>query len=176
MLGTVNSVLEKNAQEAAYSLQPMFVLRFWYLEEIMRLRTLLAFLAVTIASCAPLMGVREGDLEAWVGVPASELDRHPFFITVPLVKTMTPDGTEIRNYVNGRNFASCTNTGAVFGGTISFASYNSFTSCMANFAACNNIFYIKQSKVEAYVPVGTGGLRCYTDARLRPGFRAATNF
>jgi hypothetical protein len=157
-------------------LQSIFNLRFGYLEEIMRLRTLLAFLAVTIASCAPLMGVREGDLEAWVGVPASELDRHPFFITVPLVKTVTPDGTEIRNYVNGRNFASCTNTGAVFGGTISFANYNSFTSCMANFAACNNIFYIKQGKVEAYVPVGTGGLRCYTDARLRPGFRAATNF
>lgn len=142
----------------------------------MRFSIFFTAIALALASCASQPVVRPSDLEAWVGVPTSELDRHPFFLTVPLVKTMTSDGIEIRNYVNGRNFASCTDTGAVFGGTISFANYNSFTSCMANFAACNNIFYIKQGKVEAYVPVGTGGAWCYTDARMRPGFRGATNF
>ena len=142
----------------------------------MGFRLLLAVFAMTLTSCASQPGVRSEDLEAWVGVPVTELDKHPFFLTVPLVRTMTPDGIEIRNYVNGRNVSSCSNNGAVFSGTISFANYNSFTSCMTNFAACNNIFYIRQGKVEAYVPVGTGGSGCMTDARLRPGFRAATNF
>jgi hypothetical protein len=142
----------------------------------MRFPFYLLLLTIAAASCAPTPTVRPEDLKAWTGVAVEELDKHPFFVTVPVVKTIAPDGTEIRNYVNGRNTAACTSSGAVFGGTTSFANYGSFTSCMANFAACNNIFYIRQGKVESYVPVGTGGLQCSTDARLQPGFRAATNF
>lgn len=142
------------------------------------MRRLFCFFLMTIAiiSCSPTPTVRPEDLKAWTGVAVEELDKHPFFVTVPLVKTIAPDGTEIRNYVNGRNIAACTNSGVVFGGSTSFANYGSFTSCMSNFAACNNIFYIRQGKVESYVPIGTGGSQCYTDARLQPGFRGATNF
>ena len=46
---------------------------------------------------------------------------------------------------------------------------------MQTFAACNNIFYINSGVVTQYTPIGTGGMRCYTDERLRPGFASATN-
>lgn len=56
------------------------------------------------------------------------------------------------------------------------ATYNSFSNCMQNFAACNNIFYIKDGYVQQYTAIGTGGVRCYTNEALRPGFRGSTNF
>jgi hypothetical protein len=58
--------------------------------------------------------VNKADLDAWAGVPVAELDKHPFFLTVPVVRTMASDGTEIRNYVNGQNVASCSGGGAAF--------------------------------------------------------------
>jgi hypothetical protein len=45
---------------------------------------------------------------------------------------------------------------------------------MQNFAACNNIFYIKDGYVQQYTAIGTGGVRCYTNEALRPGFRGST--
>ena len=129
-------------------------------------------LSVIVASCA----VRHEDQAAWVGASVIELDKHPIFITLPVVKTRASDGTEIRNYVNGKNISACTGNGAVFLGTIDFTSYNAFSSCISGFAACNNIFYIKGGKIQAYTPIGSGGARCYTDDRVRPGFRDATNF
>jgi hypothetical protein len=36
---------------------------------------------------------------------------------------------------------------------------------------CNNMFYVKDAIVIRYTPVGSGGGRCFTDERLRPGFR-----
>lgn len=135
-------------------------------------KILLLCCALTLASCV----VRPEDQAAWVGVPVVNLDKHPVFLTMPVVKTKASDGTEIRNYVNGRNIGSCTGGGSVFAGTIDFASYNSFSSCMSSFAACNNIFYIKNGRVEAYTPIGSGGARCYTDERTQPSFRGATDF
>lgn len=133
---------------------------------------LVSLLSLMTASCA----VRPEDQAAWLGAPVSALDKHPVFLTMPVVKTVAADGTEIRNYVNGRNFSACSGGGSAFSGTINFASYNAFSTCMSNFAACNNIFYIKNNKVEAYTPIGSGGARCYTDERTQPGFRGATNF
>ncbi|MGO9237542.1 MAG: hypothetical protein ACLP4V_26955 [Methylocella sp.] len=40
-------------------------------------------------------------LEAWAGQPVELLDKQPVFLTMQSVRTMTADGTEIRNYVNG---------------------------------------------------------------------------
>src|SRR3954468_3620072 len=59
--------------------------------------------------------------------------------------------------------------GSVFTAPVDFATYNRFTSCMQRFAACNNIFLIRDGKVVQYSPVGTGGAYCVTDARMRPG-------
>ena len=92
-----------------------------------------------------------------------------------VVRTRTADGTEIRNYVNGRNVASCSGGGTVFAGYVDMATYSRFSNCVQTFAACNNIFYINDGVVTQYTPIGTGGMRCYTDERLRPGFVGAAN-
>lgn len=60
-------------------------------------------------------------------------------------------------------------------GTIDSATYNTFSECMQAFAACNNIFYIKNGYVQQYVAIGTGGVRCLTTAELRPGYRGSAN-
>ena len=92
-----------------------------------------------------------------------------------VVKTVASDGTEIRNYINGRNVASCSRNGAVYAGVLDYASYQEFTSCMSGFTVCNNIFYIKNGIVTGYTAIGTGGARCFTDERARPGYHSATN-
>lgn len=129
-------------------------------------------LTLLLAACA---SVRPEDQAAWVGVPVSALDKHPIFLTMSVVKTIASDGTEIRNYINGANVGSCSAGGSIFSGTISYANYSAFSSCMSRFAACNNIFFINAGKVTSYTPVGSGGARCFTDARLQPNFSGATN-
>jgi hypothetical protein len=133
----------------------------------------IAAVALTLASCA---AVHQEDLQSWVGVPVDKLDKHPLFLTMQVVRTRTADGTEIRNYVNGRNIASCSSSGSVVAGYVDMATYNQFSSCMQSFAACNNIFYIKDGVVTQVSPIGTGGLRCYTNEQYRPGFAGATDF
>lgn len=128
---------------------------------------------LAIAAC---VGVRQQDLDAWAGAPVSALETQPILATMRLVRTRASDGTEIWNYVNGRNLGSCAGSGTVFSGFVDMATYNSFSSCMSGFAACNNIFYVKNGRVISYNPIGSGGMRCYTDQRLQPGFRGATNY
>jgi hypothetical protein len=94
---------------------------------------------------------------------------------MPVVKTVASDGTEIWNYVNGANLGQCSGGGSIWGKQLSFAQYNQFVSCVQRFAACNNIFFIRDGKVLRYTPVGTGGARCFTDERAQPGFRGATD-
>jgi hypothetical protein len=146
-----------------------------------------AFLSLALSACAT---VHQEDLDAWQGQPVSALDVHPVFLTMQLVKTVTPDGTEIRNYVNGGMASQCTGGGGgiattngsafgnrtmVSGQAMTFADYNSFSSCMQRRAACNNIFYIKDGVVQHFTPIGSGGMRCMTTAELRPGFMGAAN-
>jgi hypothetical protein len=104
-----------------------------------------------------------------------DLDKHPIFLTMQSVRTQASDGTEIRNYINGGNVASCSGGGRVFAGTVDMATYSQFSSCMQRFSACNNIFCINSGIVSRYTPIRTGGARCYTDERARPGFSGATN-
>jgi hypothetical protein len=59
-------------------------------------------LALALASCAMTMRVHQEDMQSWVGVPVAELDMHPIFLTMHVVRTRTSDGTEIRNYVNAK--------------------------------------------------------------------------
>lgn len=136
-------------------------------------RSVFAFALLTgLAACAT---VRQVDLDAWVGQPVAALETHPVFITVPVVKTVASDGTEIWNYVNGTNLGQCAGGGSVWGATLNYAAYSQFASCVQRFAACNNIFYIRDGKVLRYTPVGTGGVRCYTTEQLQPQFRGPTN-
>jgi hypothetical protein len=133
-----------------------------------------AVVCVALSGCVH-QGVHQEDVDAWTGAPVAALETHPIFMTMPVVRTVTSDGTEVRRYVNGRNLSSCSGGGAVFNGTIDAATYNTFSNCMQTFAACNNIFYIKNGYVQQYTAIGTGGLGCYTDASLRPGFRGSAN-
>jgi hypothetical protein len=130
-------------------------------------------LCLLIVACA---SVRPEDTEAWVGQLAASLERHPVFITMPLMKTRTWDGKEIWNYVNAANVASCSSGGSLYGTSVNYAAYNGFTSCMQRVAACNNIFYVKNGTIEQYTTVGPGGMCCYTDRRLQPGFSEVTNY
>ena len=138
---------------------------------------ILAFMA--FSGCV----VRQEDLNAWRGAPVVALEKHPIFITLPVIKTKTSDGTEIWNYVNGANVGSCFGSGALnaYGpgfsgyGYVNSATYSQFSNCISRFAACNNIFYIKDGYVESYNPIGTGGIRCYTTKELQPHFRGIAN-
>ncbi len=139
----------------------------------MRLFLTMAAVCLALSGCAT---VHQEDLDAWRGVSVTELETHPFFITLPVVRTVASDGTEIRRYVNGRNISACSAGGSVFtGGVVDMASYNSFSTCMQNFAACNSIFYIRDGRVQNLVLLGTGGIRCYSNETLRPGFRGSAN-
>lgn len=131
----------------------------------MRLLQLTTAIAVVflLAGCAT---VRQQDLDAWVGVPVEALDTHSFFITVPMFRTRTDSGIEIRNYANGRDVAQCFgNASASRAGN--FVNANAFTTCSSGRIVCNNIFYIKDGKVIEYAPTG----RCYTDETVQPQAR-----
>ena len=99
--------------------------------------------------------VNQSDLNAWVGVPVKALDTHSVFLTMRLERSFTEDGLEIRNYVNKVSGKMCTTIG-----------YN--VVCRDRDGACNNIFYIREGYVLEYRPTGSGGVRCFTDASLRP--------
>jgi len=47
------------------------------------------------------MVIDEDVVASWKNVPAEELDTHSFFITIPMIKTISDGGVEIRNYRNG---------------------------------------------------------------------------
>ena len=116
-----------------------------------------------LAGCAT---VRQQDLDAWVGIPVEALDTHSIFITIPMFRTRTDSGVEIRNYANGRDVAQCfSNAGANRVGN--FVNTNAFTICSSDRIVCNNIFYIKDGKVIEYAPTG----RCYTNETAQPQAR-----
>jgi len=135
-----------------------------------------AFLSLVATSMiCGCLSVRQADLDAWVGQPVVALETHPIFLTVPVVKTQASDGTEIWNYVNGSNLGQCSGGGSIYSGTVDYATYSKFSSCVQRFAACNNIFFIRDGRVTKYTPIGTGGMRCYTTEQLQPGFSGAAN-
>lgn len=119
--------------------------------------------------------VRAEDLEAWVGQPVAALETHPVFSTVPVVRTRASDGTEIWNYVNGREVTNCEQSVRGSGGHASYATYSRVTNCTSGVMACNNIFYVRNGIVLRYTPIGTGGAICYTDSRMQPHFYGSTN-
>lgn len=116
-----------------------------------------------LSGCAT---VRQQDLDAWVDVPVEALDTHSLFITVPMIRIVTENGIEIRNYANGANFSRCFgNAGAYNAG--GYVSANAFSNCASGWVGCNNLFYIKDGKVIEYVPKGN----CYTDDTCKPESR-----
>jgi len=129
-------------------------------------------LCVILSGCA---SVHQEDLDSWKGRPVSDIEKHPIFVTLQSVRTVASDGTEIRDYVNGRNVAQCSSGGSVFAGTVNAATYSAFMNCSQGLQACHSIFTIKNGIVESVSAVGTGGARCYSNESMRPGFSGSVN-
>lgn len=127
----------------------------------------ISILAVAVlSSCAT---VRQSDLDAWVNVPAIALDTHSFFLTLPMVKTVTDSGIEIRVYSNKHGFSSCVgsglaNTNSTNGNTVSYANFSALQSCTSKMVGCDGVFYLRDGRVLEAKPVG----RCYTNEATRP--------
>jgi hypothetical protein len=124
--------------------------------------TLLLAGTVLFTACAGLT-VRKQDLDAWVGVPVEALDTHSLFLTVPMVRTKSDSGIEIRNYANGRNMSSCSGTGSAYVAG-KWVQGNAFSNCTSGWQGCNNVFYIRDGKVLEYAPTG----QCYTNESVQP--------
>ena len=111
-------------------------------------RIIIVLLSILFLTGCMLLGVRQSDLDAWVGIPVAALDLHSVFITMPVVRSYTSNGAiEIRNYTNEKDML------IPVGNTM-----------MPKRITCNNIFYIHENCVVEYRPTG----RCYTNASARP--------
>lgn len=130
-------------------------------------------LAAAVTGCAthqsPL--VNQADLDAWKDVPVAALDAHSLFITVPMIRTVTESGVEIRNYSNkvasstcARNVTGTTQIAGTAQRPIAYGQFNQMQNCIAGMRGCDNIFYIKDGKVLEYKAVG----QCYTNEKVRP--------
>jgi hypothetical protein len=125
------------------------------------------FLAATLAGCGT---VHPEDTEAWVGQPTSVLEKQPFFLTMQVVKTNASDGTDIWNYVSGQAAMSCSQDGTLLGRRVGWGAYTGFADCTSRFQACNNIFYIRDGRVQRVVVMASGGAVCSTDKRFLPSY------
>lgn len=97
-------------------------------------------------------------------MPVEALDTHSLFLTVPMVRTLSSSGIEIRNYANGMDVSSCYGGGNATRTTNKYITSSTFSTCTSNRVVCNNLFYIKDGKILEYAPTG----RCYTDDSVRP--------
>jgi len=127
------------------------------------------FYSLSAASLVGCATVHPEDTEAWIGQPTSVLEKQPLFLTMQVVKTRAADGTEIWNYVSGQAATSC--NGDWFGGRrVGWGVYSSFTDCVSRVQACNNIFYIRDDRVQRVVIMPSGGAQCSTDKRFLPTY------
>ena len=132
----------------------------------LQLTIAMAIVSLILACATTTRTVRQQDLDPWIGVSVEALDTHTFFMTVPMFRTKTDSGTEIRNYAYGYDFGECFgDAGAKMVGD--FVKGNAFITCSSSRIVCNNIFYIKKEKVLEYAPTG----RCYTDEKVQPKAR-----
>lgn len=125
-------------------------------------KTMTLVCALALVGCA---SVRQSDLDAWVGTPVEALDTHSLFLTMPMIRTVSESGLEIRNYANTQEVASCYGNGSgAMGKNSKTVSVSSFSNCTSNKVGCNNIFYIRDGKVLEYAPTG----QCFTNESARP--------
>jgi hypothetical protein len=112
--------------------------------------------------------VQQENLDAWVGQPVSKLEVHPVFNTMDLEIRNLSDGSQVRNYVNGKQVSQCFGGARAnsYGQSVVVVQGNSF--CSTSYAACNNQFLVRDGIVQWYRPVGSGGARCFTNDSLNP--------
>ncbi|HXY22591.1 MAG TPA: hypothetical protein VEI29_07895, partial [Burkholderiaceae bacterium] len=119
-----------------------------------------------LAGCAAPPVVRQQDLNAWAGVPVAALDTHPFFTTLPMVRTVPEPGVEIRDYVNKKYASGCLPAASASTKTytMNVGTYKAFRACSENMSGCDNVFTIKNGVVTEFAPSG----QCKTSEVVRP--------
>lgn len=129
-----------------------------------KLYIIILLILIFMSGCA-LKSVRQQDLNSWKGVSVEELDTHSLFLTLPVIKTKTESGIEIRVYPNKVNVSSCYENGNINNnGYLNYSQFNMYQNCSNQLVGCDNIFYIKDKKIIEYKPVGS----CYTDETVQP--------
>ncbi len=123
---------------------------------------------VLLSGCAN-RSVHQEDLDAWINVPVVALDTHSFMLTLPMVKTFTENGLEIRVYSNKAGMSRCSGNGfsstsTHFGTALAYQNFSAFQNCTSKLMGCDAIFYIRDDTVLEAKAVG----QCYTDKKSRP--------
>lgn len=123
---------------------------------------------IVLAASLLVACVQQKNLDAWVGQPASKLEAHPVFSTMNLEVRNLSDGSQMLNYVNGKQVSQCFGgaTSNRYGQSVVVVQGNQF--CSTSFAACNNQFLVRDGIIQWYRPVGSGGARCMTNDSLNP--------
>ena len=135
----------------------------------MRFSKILGGVGIAVVLLAGCATVRQSDLDAWVGMPVEALDTHPVFLSMPVYRTQTAGGVEIRNYFNSKAVEQCFSSSSGHQEAGRHVSHSVFVTCSENHLSCSNLFYIQDGKVTRYAPTGN----CYTDNSVRPqpGYR-----
>ena len=114
-------------------------------------------------ACASVESAPKPNVAEWDGVSVEALDSHTFFKTMPMFRTKTASGTEIRNYAYGYDFRECFGKAGAdkFGDVVDG---EVFITCSSSTIVCNNFFYIKEETILEYAPTG----RCLLKRNVLP--------
>lgn len=129
-----------------------------------------AILGFGLSACAT---VKETHLDVWLGQPIAKLGGHPNLMALPVVRTITPDGTRLWRYVDGVDPSRCSEGNRIFSADVNYKTYERFAVCMSGKTACNHIFYIVDATVVNYALIATGDAICNSSAKWSPGYRGS---
>jgi hypothetical protein len=129
---------------------------------------LAAILGFSLSGCA---AVQETHLDGWLGQPVATLAGHPNLAALPVIRTITPDGTRLWRYLDGFDTSKCSEGNRIFSSDVNYKTYERFAVCMSGKAACNHIFYIINATVVNYALIATGDASCKSNAKWGPGYR-----
>jgi hypothetical protein len=138
-----------------------------------RFRSVLIFAVIAGGGLASCASVEEKHLDSWTGQPVAALEGHPNLVTLPVVRTITPDGTRLWRYVDGFDPVKCAEGNRIVSADINFKTYERFAVCMGQKSACNHVFYIKNSVIDRYALIATGNALCASSTKWSPGQRGS---
>lgn len=115
---------------------------------------------IAVLASVGCRGVRQDDLNAWIGVHVNEVQTHALFSTIPKSVEDMGGGKQLWTYSNcgtGRTVTVCTPVGQ----NVVCSGGHEYTSC------CHNQFFVERDRVSGYRVTG----KCYTDCSIRPASR-----
>ena len=139
-----------------------------------RFRSLVIFAAVWGFGLAGCASVQEKHLDRWTGQPIEALEGHSNLVTLPVVRTIMPDGTRLWRYADGSDPLKCAEGNRIVSTDINFKTYERFSVCMGQKSACNHVFYIKNKVIDRYALIATGNALCRSSEKWSPDQRGRT--